>query len=308
MPPTLPPARWALTPPFHPCPSEPRPRAVCSLWRFPSGRPGRALPAAISPWSPDFPRPVAGRGRPAIRAHARLRWEPRPGQRKRRDAPPRPPPRAPGARAHGRQRSRTAASTRRPVAVGRRVAGRRGRGARRPASRPARRRRRRSAQSARPPRASRRQSNFGPGSALRPGARSEWAITPAGGMPQRAQDRVEQPLERGHLRLGERREAGERAGVGELDADRARVDVAAPGPAAGAGVPGALVLVDQAPDPAVLGDQVVRRDLRRRVAEPVERRLGASASPCSAARRAPAAAPSRRGPKFGLDRRAISMR
>jgi len=42
-------------------------RAVWSLWRFPSGRPGRALPAAISPWSPDFPRPC-GRGHPAIRA------------------------------------------------------------------------------------------------------------------------------------------------------------------------------------------------------------------------------------------------
>jgi hypothetical protein len=31
-------------------------RAVCSLWRFPSGFPGRALPAAVAFWSPDFPR------------------------------------------------------------------------------------------------------------------------------------------------------------------------------------------------------------------------------------------------------------
>ena len=29
---------------------------VCFLWRFPSGRPGRKLSAAFSPWSPDFPR------------------------------------------------------------------------------------------------------------------------------------------------------------------------------------------------------------------------------------------------------------
>ena len=101
-------------------------------------------------------------------------------------------------------------------------------------------------------------------------------MTPAGGIAQRASDRVEQRLERGHLRLGERREVGERPGVGELDADRARVDVAAARPAAGAGVPGALRLGDQPPDPPVLGDQVVRRDLGRRVAEPRQRRLGAS--------------------------------
>ena len=29
---------------------------VCFLWRYPSGRPGRRLSAAFSPWSPDFPR------------------------------------------------------------------------------------------------------------------------------------------------------------------------------------------------------------------------------------------------------------
>ena len=33
-----------------------RPRAaVCFLWRYPWGHPRRALPAALSPWSPDFP-------------------------------------------------------------------------------------------------------------------------------------------------------------------------------------------------------------------------------------------------------------
>ncbi len=57
MPSRSPGPRWALTPPFHPylpalCELR---KAVCFLWRFPWGRPRRALPAAISPWSPDFP-------------------------------------------------------------------------------------------------------------------------------------------------------------------------------------------------------------------------------------------------------------
>ncbi len=43
------------------------PGAVCFLWRYPWGRPRRALPAAISPWSPDFPRPSCeSRDRPAV--------------------------------------------------------------------------------------------------------------------------------------------------------------------------------------------------------------------------------------------------
>ncbi len=33
--------------------------AVCFLWRCPWGRPRRALPAAMSSWSPDFPRTLA---------------------------------------------------------------------------------------------------------------------------------------------------------------------------------------------------------------------------------------------------------
>ena len=32
-----------------------RRRAVCFLWHFPWGRPRRALPGTVSPWSPDFP-------------------------------------------------------------------------------------------------------------------------------------------------------------------------------------------------------------------------------------------------------------
>ena len=51
-------ARGGLLPhPFTlPCPEG---QAVCFLWRYPSGHPGRALPAASSPWSPDFPRSFA---------------------------------------------------------------------------------------------------------------------------------------------------------------------------------------------------------------------------------------------------------
>jgi hypothetical protein len=45
----------------------PRPRrADCSLWHFPWGRPRRALPGTVFPWSPDFPPPGRpGSGHPA---------------------------------------------------------------------------------------------------------------------------------------------------------------------------------------------------------------------------------------------------
>ncbi len=52
----LPAARCALTAPFHPCPA--RCRAVCFLWRCLGGRPRRALPGTVFPWSPDFPHPA----------------------------------------------------------------------------------------------------------------------------------------------------------------------------------------------------------------------------------------------------------
>ena len=37
----------------------PHKEAVCFLWHFPSGRPGRTLSGAVFPWSPDFPPPFA---------------------------------------------------------------------------------------------------------------------------------------------------------------------------------------------------------------------------------------------------------
>ncbi len=80
VPPALPRARWALTPPFHHCL---RRQAVCSLWRFPSGLPGRALPGAVAPWSPDFPHRRARTprrcGHPAI-CFPTPRFRPHPGQ------------------------------------------------------------------------------------------------------------------------------------------------------------------------------------------------------------------------------------
>lgn len=62
MPPLLPAARWALTPPFHPyqtlslCLGGIGGLAVCFLWRYPSGCPARVLPGTVALGSPDFPR------------------------------------------------------------------------------------------------------------------------------------------------------------------------------------------------------------------------------------------------------------
>ena len=181
MPPALPPARWALTPPFHPCPTAQGLRAVCSLWRFPSGHPGRALPAAVSPWSPDFPRPPKGPRPPGHPRPPYLDPCPQPVN----DRPKhlnirslkRPPHPRPEPQPHRRQQH---FRLRRTVSHCRRCGSRSSSSP--PASAPLA-----SAQTARPQRASRLQSNFGPGSALRPGAMSECAITPEGGMPQRAQ-------------------------------------------------------------------------------------------------------------------------
>ncbi len=76
------------------------------------------------------------------------------------------------------------------------------------------------------------------------------------------------PLQRRELRFGERVVAR----VVQLDPDRARVDVRDLAPVPGAGMPGPLRLVDQLVERSVRGDQVVRGDLRLRVAQPVERR------------------------------------
>jgi len=61
----LPGPRWALTPPFQFRRTEVL--ATCFLLHCPWGRPRRALPGTVIPWSPDFPRPAcASRGCPAL--------------------------------------------------------------------------------------------------------------------------------------------------------------------------------------------------------------------------------------------------
>ena len=66
MPPPSPGARWALTPPFHPCrdPRRTRDRGGLLSVALSLDGPktaGRALPGAVFPWSPDFPHPAPGR-------------------------------------------------------------------------------------------------------------------------------------------------------------------------------------------------------------------------------------------------------
>lgn len=86
-----------------------RREAVCFLWRYPWGRPRRALPAAMSSWSPDFPRPQkaaaaaqpsdprrsVGAGAPAVKGVSwrrpvpwRRRWDDRQAPRRSADEPP----------------------------------------------------------------------------------------------------------------------------------------------------------------------------------------------------------------------------
>ena len=67
VPPLSPAGRWALTPPFHPCPC-PRFRgssAVCSLWHFPSGCPAWELPSTLSCGARTFLPQRHRRGRPS---------------------------------------------------------------------------------------------------------------------------------------------------------------------------------------------------------------------------------------------------
>src|SRR5687768_8421099 len=59
--------------------------------------------------------------------------------------------------------------------------------------------------------------------------------------------------------------------IGDLDADRTRVDVVFSGPRRSAGVPGAAVLGDKRQDAPVLMDEIVRRNLAVAAAQPGER-------------------------------------
>ena len=272
MPPTLPPARWALAPPFHPCPSAEASGRSDLCGAFPRVTPGGRYPPPSLPGVRTFLDP-SGRGRPAVRACPILGNSPpvnASGCRRRALGASRRRRRSSGVpRTQGRKRRRNASSNVVPIPVA--IAGR---GGGCPEVAPVR-----SLAVARCPdgAAARREA---PPVELRPrvglAARRQIGMRDHSGRrdaPPR-EDAVEQFLERGHLRLGERRKPRERAGIGELDPDRARIHVRSPAPGAGAGVPGARLLGHQPPDPAVLGDQVVRRDFRGRVDQPLERGLG----------------------------------
>jgi len=71
----LPAARCALTAPFHPCRRRSLPRRLGGLLSvaLPWGRPRRALPGTVSPWSPDFP-PSDGPEEPAKSGHLAV-WQ-----------------------------------------------------------------------------------------------------------------------------------------------------------------------------------------------------------------------------------------
>jgi hypothetical protein len=49
--------------------------AVCFLWHFPWGRPRRALPGTVPPWSPDFPPSAQVGNWGGERPSDRLAWE-----------------------------------------------------------------------------------------------------------------------------------------------------------------------------------------------------------------------------------------
>ena len=84
------------------------------------------------------------------------------------------------------------------------------------------------------------------------------------------------------------------AGIDDLHADRAGVDVALALPVASARVPGAALLGHQREDAAVLLDQVVGRDLGLGIAQPRRAPPRRSACRCSAGRSCPAARCGRR--------------
>ena len=174
----LPVPRWAFTPPFHHYPR--LSAAVCSLWRYPSGYPGRALPGTLafveSGLSSRSGFPEQAIIRPSARVRVR-RLQPvrqRPGPKHApvpcRDCRAGRSPRAwnvGGKRrgfperlhrsrcASGSRENATASTSMHASDIGAKAC---------------------------PRRASRAQSNLGPGSLLRPGAVSEWPMTPEAGI------------------------------------------------------------------------------------------------------------------------------
>jgi hypothetical protein len=257
MPPPLPGARWALTPPFH------RRRAgaaVSSLWRFPSDRSARALPGTVASGSPDFPRTV----RPAaIQPSARPAPMPCPTSRQARANA------AAMAQSVAVERTRGARTEPQPhrvekqiichigIAEGQRVRAKPGHVRRIGAV----------------------QTPIGPDSealACQPppveaGSGVALSLRRHVGMPDDASGRdvppckntPQQLLQRVHQRGGE----GRGPVIVELDPDGAGIHVTAPAPAAGARMPGAPFLVDKRGHRSVPRNQPVAGHFARRIAE-----------------------------------------
>ena len=85
-------------------------RAVCFLWHFPWGRPRRALPGTVFPWSPDFPHllektqenaAIQPSGRLNLASLAEPSRAETPARRPSDPASPRPPPRRRGPAGSG---------------------------------------------------------------------------------------------------------------------------------------------------------------------------------------------------------------
>ena len=91
-----------------------------------------------------------------------------------------------------------------------------------------------------------------------------------------AQNVAAKRLHRLHLRIGKFEVAELVAGIVDLDADRAGIEVGLAGPQALPGMPGALVLAHHLGDAPLLVDEIVAGDLRLLPRQPVERRLGDS--------------------------------
>ena len=297
VPPTLPPARWALTPPFHPCPRAeaagglisvalslglPRAGVTRRHLSLESGlsstlRAAAIRPSARAPYVGTRAPVNARRARPArIAATSRrlgLAASPRAGSAA---APPRaPPPSRRPARRSPPPRRRRGTPPSRPAP----------RGAVRPDRPPAARQ---------PPPVELR-----PRIGLAPRRHVGMGDHPGGRDRPARHDPVEQRLERRHLRLGERRKAVERPGVGELDPDRARVHVLRPAPAT------RPRRARRAPPrrPAARPARPRRRDSAPRPPPPDRRAARAPPRPsawrCGAARPAPAAARRAAGRSWG---------
>ena len=274
VPPTSPPARWALTPPFHPYPSAETGGRSDLCGAFPRVAPGGRYPPPCLPGVRTFLDLAAAAIRPSARPPSRP--EPRRGQRegapRRSPGPrqhprrpvPRPPwgesatekppvPRSSHPRARGSRCARRRRAKRRPIGGG-------GQDRDRPDRSPAQRQA--------PPVELRSRIGLAPRRDIGMGDHAGGRNAPA------PAQRVEQSLQRRHLSFGKRWKPVERPGIAQLDADRPRIHVRNPAPTPGPRVPRPFSFGDQPPDPPVLGDHIMRRNHGGGIAKPLDGGLG----------------------------------